>query len=63
MDTLRTTSPALPSALTPPAPSTPMPPALDSQHLFAKTKEILIEHHGELYRLRLTRNDKIILTK
>ncbi|WP_022653019.1 hemin uptake protein HemP [Aquaspirillum serpens] len=63
MDTLRTTSPALPSALTLPAASTPMPPALDSRHLFAKTKEILIEHHGELYRLRLTRNDKIILTK
>lgn len=63
MDTLRTTSPTSPSALTPAAPSTAMPMALDSRHLFAQTKEILIEHHGELYRLRLTRNDKIILTK
>ena len=25
--------------------------------------EILIEHHGQVYRLRLTRNDKLILSK
>lgn len=25
--------------------------------------EIIIEHHGQIYRLRLTRNDKLILSK
>jgi hemin uptake protein HemP len=27
------------------------------------SREILINHHGEIYRLRLTRNDKLILNK
>ncbi len=26
-------------------------------------REILITHHGQVYRLRLTRNDKLILQK
>lgn len=26
-------------------------------------REILITHHGQIYRLRLTRNDKLILQK
>ena len=37
---------------------------LDSKLLFERgANEILIRHQGELYRLRLTRNGKLILTK
>lgn len=38
-------------------------PTLHSNHLFALSKEIRIQHEGEEYRLRLTRNNKLILTK
>lgn len=38
-------------------------PTLYSQNLFAMTKEVKIEHQGEEYRLRLTRNNRLILTK
>jgi hemin uptake protein HemP len=34
-----------------------------SSNLFAAGNEILIEHQGEQYRLRLTRNGRLILTK
>jgi hemin uptake protein HemP len=52
--------------------STPMPhPAdaraahvdLDSRRLFNGTVEVRIHHGGEEYRLRQTRNGKLILTK
>jgi hemin uptake protein HemP len=36
---------------------------LDSRELFGKERELLIHHNGELYRLRLTRAGKLILTK
>jgi hemin uptake protein HemP len=36
---------------------------LQSSHLFALGKEIRILHEGEEYRLRLTRNNRLILTK
>lgn len=36
---------------------------LKSQDLFKDGHEIVIEHHGAEYRLRLTRNDKLILNK
>lgn len=38
-------------------------PTLHSNHLFALSKEIRIQHEGEEYRLRLTRNNRLILTK
>ncbi|XID75633.1 hemin uptake protein HemP [Alkanindiges sp. WGS2144] len=38
-------------------------PMLHSQHLFAMGREIRILHAGEEYRLRLTRNNRLILTK
>ncbi len=38
-------------------------PTLHSQNLFALTKEVRIHHEGEEYRLRLTRNNRLILTK
>jgi hemin uptake protein HemP len=31
--------------------------------LFQGAQEILIRHKGDLYHLRITRNDKLILTK
>jgi hemin uptake protein HemP len=48
-----------------PAPSVSMPPArtLDSRRLFEGAQEIRITHAGQEYRLRQTRNDKLILTK
>tara|TARA_R110000787_G_scaffold170629_13_gene283326 strand:- start:832 stop:1041 length:210 start_codon:yes stop_codon:yes gene_type:complete len=39
-------------------------PCLHSQDLFRDgNHELLIEHRGQCYRLRLTRQDKLILTK
>ena len=38
-------------------------PRLKSEDLFRDTHELVSEHHGEEYRLRLTRNDKLILNK
>jgi len=31
--------------------------------LFGHRREIVIEHGGDEYRLRITKNDKLILTK
>jgi hemin uptake protein HemP len=36
---------------------------LDSGDLFVATREIIIGHGGETYRLRLTAHNKLILTK
>lgn len=36
---------------------------VDSGQLLQGRSEILIRHGGEVYRLRHTRNDKLILTK
>lgn len=50
----------------PPTPDSDGPaPAvtLSSAELFAGGHEIWIDHHGELYRLQLTRAGKLILTK
>lgn len=38
-------------------------PRLCSKDLFASSNEVIIEHAGEQYRLRLTRQGKLILTK
>jgi hemin uptake protein HemP len=38
-------------------------PRLYSKHLFSASNEVIIEHAGEKYRLRLTRQGKLILTK
>lgn len=37
--------------------------ALESDELLRGTREVLIRHGAEIYRLRHTRNDKLILTK
>jgi hemin uptake protein HemP len=36
---------------------------IDSHRLLAGGRELVIDHAGQEYRLRLTRNDKLILTK
>lgn len=36
---------------------------VSSGKLLAGGRELVIEHAGQEYRLRLTRNDKLILTK
>ena len=36
---------------------------LDSQMLFGTARELLIRHNGAVYRLRMTRAGKLILTK
>lgn len=38
-------------------------PSIESNLLLRGTREVLIRHGGEVYRLRHTRNDKLILTK
>lgn len=38
-------------------------PCVSSAELLRGTNELLIEHHGALYRLRLTSLGKLILTK
>jgi hemin uptake protein HemP len=39
------------------------PKEYESSQLLHGAKEILIRHAGEVYRLRLTKNDKLILQK
>lgn len=54
--------PDKPGAINASAASAPLP-VYESGQLFESGKEILIRHGGELYRLRLTRQNKLILTK
>lgn len=46
-----------------PAPGAGGPPRLDSAALFQRAREIAIVHGGQEYRLRITKADKLILTK
>jgi len=36
---------------------------IETDDLFRGRRELLIRHAGNLYRLRITQNDKLILTK
>jgi hemin uptake protein HemP len=36
---------------------------IDSRDLFIGTREVIIHHGGDVYRLRLTGQNKLILTK
>jgi hemin uptake protein HemP len=47
----------------PPAPAHDMPQRIDSALLLRGANELLIDHHGVLYRLRQTALGKLILTK
>jgi len=44
-------------------PSGSPPRRIRSEELLQGDHEVLIEHHGEIYRLRQTRNGKLILQK
>ncbi len=50
-------------ARTPSLPIRQTQPRLRSQDLFRDSNELIIEHQGQEYRLRLTRNDKLLLNK
>ncbi|WP_342361446.1 hemin uptake protein HemP [Terrarubrum flagellatum] len=39
------------------------PPAIDVKTLVGEGREAIILHKGDRYRLRITANDKLILTK
>lgn len=55
---------AAPSNLPRPSATVRAPlPRLRSEQLFRDSHELIIEHQGQEYRLRLTRNDKLILNK
>jgi hemin uptake protein HemP len=36
---------------------------VESAMLFERGREVVIVHHGQEYRLRITKSDKLILTK
>ena len=44
-------------------PRGPAIPLLRSEELFGQAREIMIEHMGGFYRLRVTHSNKLILTK
>jgi hemin uptake protein HemP len=41
----------------------PRPRRVESVTLFQLERELVIVHHGQEYRLRITKSDKLILTK
>lgn len=45
------------------APDAPASRRISSQLLLKGERELVIQHQGSEYHLRLTRNDKLILTK
>ena len=55
------------AALTPPAPASTKPPpgqrSIDSATLLGPGGELFIHHQQQVYRLRLTSQGKLILTK
>jgi hemin uptake protein HemP len=58
------TPPAQPPSLPVPKRSSgTQPRAVDSQSLFGNSAVLLIHHQGETYRLQMTRQGKLILTK
>lgn len=57
-------SPPVPAAPRPAPQLAPAPqPVLRSEQLFGGAQEVLIEHRGAFYRLKLTSLGKLILTK
>ncbi len=39
------------------------PPRMTTAQLFGGVRELIIDHRGDLYRLRITSKGKLILTK
>ena len=50
-------------ALSPPSPVSATARRVSSHSLLEGERELVIQHQGSEYHLRLTRNDKLILTK
>ncbi|MDR6292761.1 MULTISPECIES: hemin uptake protein HemP [Inquilinus] len=44
-------------------PQRPVATNLDTRELFGTRRELTIQHGEDVYRLRITRNSKLILTK
>ncbi|MDX1653713.1 MAG: hemin uptake protein HemP [Candidatus Competibacteraceae bacterium] len=52
------------SAVSNPHPDSPAPPpVIESRQLLKNADEVLIRHQGQFYRLRCTRQGRLILTK
>lgn len=59
-----TSTPQAPASIASPRSPAPAPPGrVDSRRLFARAREIVIRHAGADYRLRITSQNKLILTK
>jgi hemin uptake protein HemP len=56
-------SPPVPHAPAPDSADHPPPRQVDSVDLLQGSRELLIQHEGETYRLRLTKTGKLILNK
>jgi hemin uptake protein HemP len=41
----------------------PVPRCLDTRELFGRARELRLVHAGKEYRLRITRNNKLILNR
>ncbi|HMN45263.1 MAG TPA: hemin uptake protein HemP [Povalibacter sp.] len=66
MDAITAKPPIRSADISSPAPGLtrgPAIPCVRSDSLFGRSREILIEHGGCYYRLRLTHSNKLILTK
>ncbi|KRA17931.1 hypothetical protein ASE43_10850 [Lysobacter sp. Root983] len=59
----RSLPPVVAAAVAAPAVSAANAMLVESGALLRGAREVLIRHGGEVYRLRHTRNDKLILTK
>jgi hemin uptake protein HemP len=44
-------------------PLPPLPKLITSDELFGEERQILIDHAGSVYRLQITKQGKLILTK
>ena len=51
------------SDMPPPVMTGTTPGVLESRALLGEAREVIIRHGSETYRLKLTRHDKLILTK
>ncbi|MBA5776172.1 hemin uptake protein HemP [Stappia sp. F7233] len=60
---VRSAPPPTPRTSATPLPSRPSPLTIDSRALFQGSREIRIAHDGTIYRLTITRLNKLILTK
>jgi len=63
VDTMPIMTPTSPRSPSESAQRTHAPSTLQTDALFQGNQEILINHNGENYRLRITKNGKLILTK